>query len=70
MKGVSVKFCGDTACSIGTTGENGVAIFNMPEGVVYKIHVLKMPGGYEMNSDEYRALNASSDLAVVVNRAV
>ena len=41
----------------------------MPEGVVYEVHVLKVPEGYEKTSDEFRTLDVYSDLAIVVNKA-
>ena len=45
------------------------ARFDLPEGVVYEVHVLKVPKGYEKNTDEFRTLDVYSDLAIVVNKA-
>lgn len=70
VKGVVIKLCDDTACNIGKTDADGIASFDLPEGVVYEVHVLKVPEGYEMNSDEFRTLDTYCDLAIVVNKAI
>ena len=69
VKGVVIQFCDETTCNIGKTDANGVVSFDVPEGVVYEVHVLKVPEGYEKNSDEFRTLDVYSDLAIVVDKA-
>lgn len=69
VKGVAIQFCDETSCNIGKTDANGVVSFDMPEGTVYEVHVLKVPEGYAQSSDEFRTLNVYSDLSIVVNKA-
>lgn len=69
VKGAAIQFCDDTSCNIGKTDENGVVIFDMPEGVAYEVHVLKVPEGYEKNSDGFRTLDVYSDLVIIVSKA-
>ena len=69
VKGVVIQFCDDTSCNIGKTDDNGSVSFNMPEGVVYEIHVLKVPEGFEKNGDEFRTLDVYSDLTIILNKA-
>ena len=69
VKGVAIQFCDETTCNIGRTDADGVVRFDLPEGVVYEVHVLKVPEGYEKNTDEFRTLDVYSDLAIVVNKA-
>ena len=54
IPGVTVQFCSETECSMGTTGENGIAIFDKPAGS-YTVHVLKAPEGYAKDDTEYAA---------------
>ena len=69
VKGVAIQFCDETTCNIGKTDADGVVRFDLPEGTVYEVHVLKVPEGYEKNPDEFRTLDVYSDLEIVVNKA-
>ncbi|MDO5702839.1 MAG: redoxin domain-containing protein, partial [Lachnospiraceae bacterium] len=40
-----VQFCDDSSCTIGETDEEGVAVFEKPEGV-YEVHVEEAPEGF------------------------
>ena len=42
VAGVTIQFCSDTECTLGTTNENGIAVFEKEAGS-YTVHVLKMP---------------------------
>lgn len=64
-----IQFCDESTCNMGKTDDNGTVSFEMPEGVVYEVHVLKVPEGYEKNADEFRTLDVYSDLTIVINKA-
>ena len=69
VKGVTIQFCDDSTCNLAKTDADGVAVFDMPEGTQYEVHVLKVPEGYEKNSDEFRTLDVYSDLVIILNIA-
>ena len=69
VEGVTVQFCDETTCNMGKTDKDGVASFAMPEGVIYTVHILKVPEGYEKLPDEFQTLDVYSDLSIVINRA-
>ena len=69
VKGVTIQFCDDSTCNLAKTDSDGVAVFDMPEGTQYEVHVLKVPEGYEKNSDEFRTLDVYSDLVIILNIA-
>ena len=69
VKGVMIQFCDETTCNMGKTDDNGTVSFDMPEGVVYEVHVLKVPEGYEKNADKFRTLDVYSDLIIVIDKA-
>ena len=54
VPGVTIQFCSETECSMGTTDENGIAIFDKPAGS-YTVHVLVAPEGYSRDDTEYAA---------------
>lgn len=60
-----VQFCTADTCKIGTTDENGVAIFDDPEGV-YQVHVLKAPEGYEVDDTILATPDKYSDITIVL----
>ena len=64
VKEVMVQFCDDTACTMGKTDENGVAVFEMEEGPIYTIHVLKVPEGYVKNGTEYQTDDTYCDVYI------
>ena len=69
VPGVKVQFCSDTTCTMGTTDENGVAVFPMEEGTVYTVHVLKAPAGYEKHSGEYKTDETFCDIYIALTKA-
>lgn len=54
VPGVTIQFCSDIECILGTTDEKGLAVFEKEAGR-YTIHVLKAPEGYTADSTEYDA---------------
>ncbi len=54
VPGVTIQFCSDTECILGTTDEKGLAVFEKEAGR-YTIHVLKAPEGYAADPTEYDA---------------
>jgi thiol-disulfide isomerase/thioredoxin len=69
VKGATVQFCSDTTCMVGKTDENGVAVFEMEEGPTYTVHILKVPEGYEKNSEEYLTAETYCDVYVSLGKA-
>ena len=69
MKEVMVQFCDDTACTMGKTDENGVVVFEMEEGPIYTIHVLKVPEGYVKNGTEYQTDDTYCDVYIPLEKA-
>ncbi|MBQ3346134.1 MAG: TlpA family protein disulfide reductase [Synergistaceae bacterium] len=64
VKGAVVQFCDDATCNIGKTDAKGLAVFNMPAGKVYDIHLLKVPAGFKMSTDSYKTLDVYSDVVI------
>lgn len=62
-----VQFCTNDICRLGTTDENGVAVFEDPEGV-YEVHILKAPSGYRSSETVYATPSVYSDLVIVVEK--
>ena len=54
VSGVTIQFCSDTECIMGTTNDKGIAAFDKEAGS-YTIHVLKVPEGYAPDDTEYSA---------------
>jgi hypothetical protein len=69
VKGATVQFCSDTTCTMGKTDENGVAVFNMEEGPIYTIHMLKVPEGYEKTNEEFETADTYCDVYIVLQKA-
>ena len=69
VKGVTIQFCSDTTCTMGKTDENGVAVFEMEEGPIYTIHVLKVPEGYVKNGTEYQTDDTYCDVYIPLDKA-
>ena len=69
VKGATVQFCSDTTCMMGKTDENGVAVFQMEEGPVYTIHMLKVPEGYQKTSEEFKTADSYCDVYIVLQKA-
>ena len=69
VKGVSVQFCSDSTCMMNKTDENGVAVFEMEEGQVYTVHILKVPEGYEKNTGEFLTDETYCDVYIPLDKA-
>ena len=69
VKGATIQFCSDTTCTMGKTDENGVAVFEMEEGPIYTIHVLKVPEGYVKNGTEYQTDDTYCDIYIPLDKA-
>ncbi|MCR4818774.1 MAG: hypothetical protein K5841_07455 [Fretibacterium sp.] len=69
VKDIAVQFCDDTVCNIGKTNVQGLAAFDMPEGKCYEIHVLKVPAGYEMNTEVFKTLDVYCDVLISLKKS-
>ena len=69
VKGVTVQFCSDSTCMMGKTDANGVASFEMEEGAVYTVHILKVPEGYAKNTAEYQTDDTYRDIYIPLDKA-
>lgn len=49
---VTVKFCTDTMCRLGKTGEDGVAVFDTDAPGKYSVHIMDAPEGFTVDEDE------------------
>lgn len=65
VAGVTIQFCSDTECLMGTTDRNGSAVFDQKAGS-YTIHVLKVPEGYAPDSTEYAAPAQPGQVTIVL----
>ena len=65
VPGVTIQFCSDTECIMGTTDEKGIASFNREAGS-YTVHVLKVPEGFAADLTEYPAPAAPSRVTIVL----
>ncbi len=65
VSGVSIQLCSDTECSMGTTDEKGIAVFEKEAGS-YTIHVLKVPEGYAQDDTEYTAPDKPGQVVIVL----
>ena len=64
-----VQFCDDTSCRMGTTDENGCAVFEVPEEKSYEIHILKVPDDYEADAEAVcNTEETASDTAIVLKK--
>ncbi len=69
VKGATVQFCSDTTCMMGKTDADGVAVFQMEEGSVYTVHILKVPEGYVKNTEEYLTDDTYCDVFIPLEKA-
>ncbi|MCR5089673.1 MAG: hypothetical protein K6C08_09190 [Oscillospiraceae bacterium] len=69
IEGVMIQFCDENTCNMAKTDASGTAAFEMPEGIVYTVHVLKVPSGYGKISDEFQTLDVYSDIVIVLPEA-
>ena len=58
VAGVTIQFCSDTECLMGTTDGNGSAVFDQ--------NVLKVPEGYAPDSTEYAAPAQPGQVTIVL----
>lgn len=65
VSGVRIQFCSDTECLMGTTDENGSAVFDQKAGS-YTIHVLMAPEGYAADDTEYAAPAQPGQVTIVL----
>ena len=68
VKGATIQFCSDTTCTMGKTDENGVAVFEMEEGPIYTVHILKVPEGYVKNTAEYQTDDTYCDIYIPLDK--
>ena len=68
VQGVLAKMCDDTTCNLSETDENGIAVFELPEGKVYSTELIKVPDGYEKDDSEYLTLDVYSDVIIVLKQ--
>ena len=64
VEGVSVQFCDDTTCRFGETDEDGTAVFEVPGGKEYEVHVVEVPDGYEEDETVYHTVNNSGEVNI------
>lgn len=69
VKGAAVQFCSDSTCMMAKTDENGVAVFKADEGLIYTIHMLKAPAGYEKNNEEFKTGDVYCDIYISLQKA-
>ena len=69
VEGALIQFCDDTTCNIGTTDAAGIALFEMPEGTAYEVHVLQVPEMYEKPGEIAYTLENYSDVAITLKAA-
>lgn len=68
VKGAVIQFCDPSTCTLGKTDAEGVATFDMPEGTVYDVHVLKVPAGYKKEAETYHTLDKYSDINIILEK--
>ncbi|MCR4675898.1 MAG: redoxin domain-containing protein [Sphaerochaetaceae bacterium] len=68
VKGVTVQFCDDNSCLVGKTDADGVASFDVAEAL-YTVHILKVPAGYEKDSNEYVTKTTYSTVEVKLQKS-
>lgn len=69
VQGVAIQFCSEESCTMLKTNADGTAIFNMPEGTSYTVHILKVPKGYAPDAAEYPVPAAYGDIRLTVDFA-
>ena len=69
VQGVAIQFCSDETCTMQKTDADGAAIFNMPEGTSYTVHILKVPKGYAPDTAEYPVPAAYGDIPLTLDFA-
>ena len=71
VEGAMVLFCDDSVCMAGQTDGTGTAAFpDAQAGHPYTVHLLKVPEGYEPNTEEYESLDTFCDIYIILRKAV
>ena len=68
VNGVTVKFCSDTECVLGTTGSDGIAVFETDKAGKYTVQMIKVPEGYAEDGTEYETDKNNGQLKVVLKK--
>ena len=66
VSGVTVQFCDDTTCNLGTTDSSGVAVFKTEAPGKFTVHMLDVPEGYAEDETEYVTEDTYGQLKVVL----
>ena len=67
VSGVMANVCDDTACTMLTADEDGVAHFS-GERKAWSVQILKVPEGFTFAADEKIPLNETGETVIVLNR--
>ena len=67
VEGAMVQYCTDIYCKMAVTDKDGCITFDDPPAE-YEVHILKVPEGYDKNTDTYKTLAEYSDMVIVVER--
>lgn len=65
VQGVLVQFCSDSFCLVEETDGSGRVEFKVAQGI-YTVHILKVPQGYEVPSDEFVTDSSYGNLSVTL----
>ena len=68
VSGVRLQFCSDASCQMNITDEQGIAVFNSPEGF-YTVHVFSTPDGYPEDDTEYPVPAQYGDVVITLHKA-
>ena len=68
VSGVRLQFCSDVFCQMNITDEQGIAMFDSPEGF-YTVHVFSMPDGYLEDNTEYPVPAQYGDVVITLQKA-
>ena len=69
VQGATIQFCSDSTCTLGKTDADGIARFDMDEGMEYSVHVLKVPAEYVKNTGEFKTESTYSDVTIFLEAA-
>ena len=67
VEGVIVQYCSDDTCKMAVTDKDGIMTFNDPPAE-YEVHVLKVPEGYDENTNTYKTETFYSDMVIIIQR--
>lgn len=69
VPGAKVQFCSNDLCMMGTTDENGIAVFDADPGPNNVVHLLKPPEGYAKDDTAYQAHSFYGDVTITLQTA-